>query len=197
MPPTSPEHASARPPHPLAAQLIAALGSRSARVIDFATGSGRNATALRQAGHEVLAIDDVVAAGPKALLMVTEPYQAVISTHGLLHGTPATVYARLTSIAASMEPGGLLYATFGSTADARHGQGREIEPFVHAPAEGDERGVPHVFYDETRLRTALGVCFDVESLEEHGVDDVAGSWAHSEKPLERSVHWFAKARKCK
>jgi hypothetical protein len=195
MPPTSPEHASARPPHPLAAQLIAALGSRNARVIDFATGSGRNASALQRAGHEVLAIDDGAAADSTALATVTEPYQAAISTHGLLHGTPATIDALLAVLAGSMQPGGLLYATFGSIADARYGQGREIEPFVYAPGDGDERGVPHVFYDEARLRAALGVWFDIESLEERGVDQVAGAWAHPESPLERSVHWFAKARR--
>ena len=58
MPPTSPEHASVRPPHPLAVELIAVLGAGGARVIDFASGSGRNARALRAAGFEVAEIGD-------------------------------------------------------------------------------------------------------------------------------------------
>ena len=62
MPPTSPEQASVRPPHPLAARLIAAHGGASVRAIDLATGSGRNARALQDAGIDVLAIGDAEAA---------------------------------------------------------------------------------------------------------------------------------------
>jgi tellurite methyltransferase len=195
MPPTSPEQASARPPHPLALRLIAAHGGASVRAIDLATGSGRNAHALRGAGIDVLAIDDAQAASPEALAGASGRYAAVLSTHGLLHGTPASIGATLAAVAARLEPQGRLYATFGSTRDARFGAGTQIEPFVFAPHDGDERGVAHAFFDQRRLRSLLDRNFTIEWMEERDADAIAGAWAHREKPLESSVHWFVEARK--
>jgi hypothetical protein len=54
--------------------------------------------------------------------------------------------------------------------------------------------VPHVFFDESRLRALLAPWFEIEALEETSVDEIAGAWAHREKPLERSVHWLVEAR---
>jgi hypothetical protein len=193
MPPTSPEHGSARPPHPLAVRLIQALGAAPARVIDVATGSGRNARALRAAGFEVVAIGDGDAT-PQRLAAEPRRFAAAISTHGLLHGTPASIGALLHAVAERLEPGGLLHATFGSTRDARCGQGTAIEPYVYAPADGDERGVPHAFYDEPRLRALLEATFDLDRIEERDAGESAGAWAHA-RPLERAVHWFVEARK--
>jgi SAM-dependent methyltransferase len=194
MPPTSPEHDSARPPHPLARKLIAALGGTGARVVDLASGSGRNTRALRAAGLDVLSIDDAAAASLTGPTLSGGPYRAIVSTHGLLHGTPASIGALVATIARSLEPGGLLFATFGSIRDARSGSGEEIEPFVYAPLDGDERGVPHAFFDERRLRDLIEPVFVTESIEEWNADAIAGSWAHARKPLEGSVHWFVQAR---
>jgi hypothetical protein len=193
MPPTSPEPASVRPPHPLAVELIAALGAGEARVIDFASGSGRNARALRAAGFQVLEIADPGATAA-AVARVPSSVQAVISTHGLLHGTINTIADALDAIAGKLVPGGRLYATFASTRDARYGQGTEIEPFVYAPDDGDERGVPHAYFDEPRLRGLLSHSYVLESIEERSADVVAGSWAHPRTPLHNAVHWFVKAR---
>jgi len=165
------------------------------RVIDFATGSGRNARALRGAGFDVTAIDDVAAAGPEPFSAARGPYAALLSTHGLLHGTPASIGRTLAAAAAVLESGGLLYATFGSSRDARFGAGTPVEPFAYAPDGGDEAGVAHAFFDEARLRALLDPWFEIESLDERDVDDIAGGWAHLEKPLERSVHWFVRAHK--
>jgi hypothetical protein len=179
MPPTSPEHASARPPHPLAVELIAVLGVGGARVIDFASGSGRNARALRAAGFE----------------RTSGRFAAALSTHGLLHGTLEVIGAAIEAIAAKLEPGGRLFATFGSVRDARFARGLEIERFVYAPLDGDERGVAHAFFDEPRLRALLEGRFLLESVEVRNADEIAGDWAHSEKPLRSSAHWFVRARK--
>jgi hypothetical protein len=195
MPPTSPEQASARPPHPLAGSLIAALGGAAARVVDFAAGSGRNARALREAGLTVLAVDDGAATRHAGSALGNGPYRALLSTHGFLHGTPASLAATLDLVADALEPGGLLFATFGSTEDARFGTGTELEPFVYAPDDGDERGVPHIFFDADRLRELLERHFAVDLMEERDADETAGAWAHREKPLSGSVHWFVQARK--
>jgi hypothetical protein len=164
-------------------------------VIDLATGSGRNALALRKAGFEVTAIDDAASVVTASLTSTPGPYAAVLSTHGLLHGSPTSITELVSAIAAVLEPGGFFYATFGSVRDERFGQGIAIEPFVFAPSDGDERGVSHLFFDETRLRSLLHERFDIQYLRERDADVAGGSWAHAEMPAERSVHWFAQARK--
>jgi hypothetical protein len=184
------------PPHPLAAALIERLQSRpESRILDFAAGSGRNGEALRRAGFTVVRIDDDAAASERPLANLCERVDAVISTHGLLHGTVATIAARVSSIADHLMSGGLLYATFGSTHDARFGRGERIDDSTFAPLGGDEGGIAHAYFDRERLRALLEARFDVESLNERDVDEIAGSWAHRKRPLRGAAHWFAIARK--
>jgi hypothetical protein len=182
-------------PHPLAERLIERLRGRpGSRILDFASGRGRNANALRQAGFTVLAIDDGSAAAETAPLGVAMDFAAALSTHGLLHGTASTIAERVRWLAEHLAERGLLYATFGSSRDARFGQGDRLDGSTFAPTSGDERGVAHAFFDGEQLRALLERFFVLESLEEHGVDQVAGSWAHRE-PLSGAVHWFAIAQK--
>jgi hypothetical protein len=179
-------------PHPLAVALIERLHSRpGSRILDFAAGSGRNGEALRRAGFTVLSLDDAAAAAEDPLRHFTEPFAAVISTHGLLHGDAEAIEARVRSIARSLETDGLLFATFGSSRDARFGEGERLGDATVAPLEGDERGVPHTYFDRAGLTALLAPLFEIESLDEHGVDDVAGRWAHSHQPLRGAAHWFA------
>ncbi len=181
MSPHSPEHA-ARPPHPLALELIERLRNRpGARILEVGTGSGRNTRALEAAGFTVVTLDnDMLVAG-------------ALSTHALLHGTPATISGVLHAIAQRLERGGALYGTLGSVRDARYGSGRFIEDGVYAPEEGDERGVAHSYFDEKAVRELLKGDWITESLREVGVDTIAGSWAHQQQPLHDAVHWFVVA----
>jgi SAM-dependent methyltransferase len=182
--------------HPLAQRLIECLrGERGRRVLDFASGSGRNAAALRDAGFDVIALDDVAAASNEPLRRMNERMAAVLSTHGLLHGTRPAIAARVRAIAAALEDGGWLCATFGSSRDARFGEGERIDDSTYAPIAGDERGVVHTYFSREELRALLEPYFAIESLTEHGVDRVAGSWAHQERPLTGAVHWFVIARR--
>lgn len=175
-----------RPPHPLAVALMERLRERKgARVLEIGTGSGRNTRALSAAGFIVESYDDRPQPG----------YAAGLSTHALLHGTPDTVAQRLQRIAALLEPGAPLYATFGSVRDARYGEGERIAEHVYAPSEGDEIGVAHVFFDRSRLQALLEPQWIIESLDEAGVDAIAGGWAHPQTPLRGAVHWFAIARR--
>ncbi len=183
-------------PHPLAQRLIERLQTRPAsRVLDFATGSGRNAEALRRAGFDVVAIGDEAAVSERPLAATEDGFVAAISTHGFLHGTSAGVAARVRAVVRALEPGGLLYATFGSTKDSRFGEGERLGDATFAPLAGDERGVSHVYFDRRRLLEMLEPQLDVESLEEQSVDDVAGAWAHRGRSLAGAAHWFAVARK--
>ncbi len=180
----------------MAERLIERLQSApDSRVLDFAAGSGRNSAALRRAGFAVVAIADDAAAFAALLPDQSERFSAVLSTHGLLHGTPQKIAARVRALARRLESGGFFYATFGSTRDARFGQGERIDDSTFSPDDGDERGVAHVYFDRERLLALLVMDFEVESLREQSVDEVAGSWAHRARPLTGAVHWYAMARK--
>ncbi|HTU71227.1 MAG TPA: hypothetical protein VMF11_13030 [Candidatus Baltobacteraceae bacterium] len=173
-----------RPPHPLALALIGRLEGRSgACVLEIGSGAGRNTRALEGAGFRVCS------------LPVERPCAAALSTHALLHGTPSVLAFVLGEIADGLEPGAPLFGTFGSIRDARYGTGAAQEPHVYAPADGDEAGVAHVYFDEARLRRLLAPRFTIESMREVGVDDIAGRWAHPTAPLRGAVHWFVTARR--
>lgn len=162
-------------------------------MLDFGTGSGRNAGALAAAGFAVIGTSD--AAIERGDALPPGEFAAVVSTHALLHGTSATIAARVASLAGKLVADGLLYAVFGSVRDARFGQGTRIEAGTFAPLDGDERGVPHTYFTRSRLRALLAEHFALESLDELCVDDVAGRWAHPSQPLSGAVHWFAVARR--
>lgn len=170
-------------------------GRPEARVLDFASGSGRNADVLRQAGLTVVEVDDRRAASRTPFEGVAPGFAAALSTHGLLHGTTERIAALVLQIGSLLTEDGVLCATFGSVHDVRFARGRRIDAFTFAPEEGDEHGVPHGFFDRGRLCVLLERGFVIESLEEYAVDAVAGSWAHATRPLSGAVHWFAVAHR--
>ena len=178
--------------HPLAEALVRRLLSQGrVRVLDFAAGSGRNGAAMRRAGLQVVSLDDERAASALPLAGLPGRFAAAVTTHGLLHGTPRAIEARLDAIADALEDGAPLYATFGSTKDARFGAGRRLDRWTYAPVDGDERGVAHAYFEREPLVALLERRFVVESLEERGVDRIAGAWAHRTAALAGSLHWFA------
>jgi hypothetical protein len=181
------------PAHPLALELIQRLHA-SARILEIGSGSGRNTQALREAGFELVMLDDSAAASAGTISSVSGPFDAAISTHALLHGTLQSVRERVAAVTHLLVPYGFFCSTFGSTQDARFGIGEWVAENSFAPREGDERGIAHVFYDEALLRALLEPYFQIEVIEEHRVDDVAGRWAHPTSPLRGAFHWFVIAR---
>lgn len=183
-------------PHPLAAALIERLQSfQTSRILDFAAGSGRNTRALLAGGFTVVAIDDATAASTTPFDGVEGWFDAAISTHGLLHGTVDLVASHFEAISDRLKPSGLFYATFGSTRDSRFGRGERLDDWSFAPLEGEERGIAHAYFERSTIGALLERHLKIESLEERAVDDVAGAWAHRERPLRGAVHWFAIGRK--
>ena len=166
---------------------MAEIGCKGAQVLEIGAGSGRNQRALLEAGAHVTAIEAGQNVAPEA-------FDAALSTHALLHGTPATLEAALRQIHAALRPGASLYATFGSKRDARYGQGRRIAAHVFAPEHGDETGVAHTYWDEAELRVLLEP-FDALDLTEMQVDEIAGAWAHEKSPLAQAFHWMVVARR--
>lgn len=177
------------PAHPLAVALIERLRScPSARVLEIGSGSGRNTAALIDAGFSVEAVPDRSAGEFSAAY----GFDAALSTHGLLHGAPPAIAHVLDLIASALKPNAPLYATFGSTADARYGKGTRLDEDTFAPDEGDEIGVAHAFFGGRKLREMLERGFTIESMEERAVDEIVGAWAHAERP-QGSVHWIVRA----
>lgn len=162
--------------------------SPNARILDFGCGSGRNTRAFREAGYDV----DAIADAEMAAFTPQSRYDAALSTHALLHGTPQTIRASLTSLGTALRPGAPLYATFASKRDARYGKGVQLDANTFAPKCGDEAGVAHSYFDEAQLREMLSEQFVIEALEETSVDEIVGSWAHAQRPI-GSVHWFVRA----
>lgn len=186
MPPSSPPDEPIRPPHPLAVQLIERLRPRlpgRVRVLDLATGSGRNASALQAAGFDVLAIDDAAAATTPVTGLHGE-FAGLVSTHGFLHGSGLEVAERVDAVARHLAPDAVIALTFGSTNDPRYGGGTYIDDSTYAPDTGAERGILHAFFTEPQVEALLAPAFDIESIEEHGADGKAGK-----------THWFVLARR--
>ncbi len=184
MSPDSPQPAL-RPPHPLALELVDCLRDRAgASVLEIGRGSGRNTRVLQAAGFRVIGLDD------------EETAAGALSTHTFLHGTPASMHAMLARVAERLAHSAPFFVTFGSVRDARYGQGTRIDEHVYAPDFGDERGVPHAFFNARTLRLFLAqAAWCVESLREEPVDDVAGTWAHEQSPLRGAFHWFTVLRR--
>jgi hypothetical protein len=174
--------------HPLAISLIARLRAvPHARILEIGSGSGRNTEALEAAGFEVHSIADGAQISAR-----DEYYDGALSTHALLHGTPATVAADLEAIVRALKPGAPLHATFASTRDARFGKGVRISKHVYATETGDEANVPHVYFTDGELRSLLEPRFSVEAIQETAADKIIGRWVHAE-PLHGVIHWFVRA----
>ena len=179
-----------REPHPLARSLLEQIEPGSA-ILEIGAGSGRNLAALI-ATMKVIAIDDSDVSYDR-LPFGDQSFDAVLSTHALLHGTPAEIEATLHEIRRVARPRALIFATFASQRDARFGKGARIGPHSFAPTHGDEAGVTHSYFIERELRALLRD-FTIERLEEVDVDRIAGAWAHRQTPLRDAVHWFATLR---
>lgn len=173
--------------HPLALALIERVNTGT--VLELGTGSGRTFRALSAAGLVVSSLD---CADYIRIPAGNGSFDAVISTHGLLHGNRATISVTLAEISRVLRPGGLLYATFGSKHDARFGLGVRIDQDTFAQETGDEAGVPHLFSDGQDVRELLSR-FTIEMVTEQNVDPIAGDWAHQRAPLAGAVHWFVTA----
>ncbi|MBV9272203.1 MAG: methyltransferase domain-containing protein [Candidatus Eremiobacteraeota bacterium] len=171
--------------------MIDALAGAPAHVLDVGTGSGRNARAIRAAGFDVDAIEDTHVASGLPCCADTN-YDAIISTHAFLHGDTSDAARNVAAARAALRAGGLLYATFASYRDARFGKGTKVDAQTFSPHEGDETGVPHVYFEEAQLRALLQPAFEIDSIEEHDADTIVGRWAHVAPS--GIVHWFVRAR---
>ena len=183
--PNSPASSSEQA-HPLVKLLIADPARGGSRVLEIASGRGRNTAALIAAGLEVTAITDDAARPPLALADAV--FDAALSTHGFFHGRPHDAALLCAEVARAMRSGARLYVTLTSTADARCGSGAPIDIDTYAAQDGPERGVPHIYFSRASARALLEPAFRIEEIREVDVDAIVGRWAHSAPGGMR--HWF-------
>ncbi|HXM07818.1 MAG TPA: hypothetical protein VN936_10145, partial [Candidatus Acidoferrum sp.] len=132
------DQSTIRPPHPLAIELANRLGhARGVRIIDYCSGSGRNAAYLRRLDFEVVEIPDGDARDFDRSASEMR-FAGIISSHGLLHGFATDTKARIAGLAQRLERDGWMCATFGSQRDARFGQGIRLAGNTFAAGDGDE-----------------------------------------------------------
>ena len=200
--------------HPLALRLLNKQGTSQPRVLEVGAGSGRNLMTLLSARLDVTSLDEdaqrvtrlrrkypelknnLLCAAYTQLPKVGNGYDAVLSTHALLHGDVSKIRAVLAEIRRILSSEGNAYFTLGCTADLRFGEGRKIAEATFAPTSGDEQGVPHSYFDEAGAHDLLRN-FEIEELSQQAVDDIAGKWAHETTMLRGAVHWFVVAKKAR
>lgn len=183
---------SAQTAHPLAERLIRHTREHpiDGPVIEVGTGSGRNTRALVEAGIEVVSVPDET---PYTQLPGgREVYGAALSTHAYLHGTEAKLRAGIAELRRVLRRNAPLFITLGSFKDARYGLGIPFDERSFAPGDGDEAGIPHVYFDRDGVVELLAG-FAIESLEEVDVDAIVGRWAHPTDEISGRVHWFVQA----
>ncbi len=196
-------------PHPLSTGLIDALPPGS-RVLLLGVGSGRHLPPLLAAGFNIDVLEEDerrvrataarFAKEPRIRVArgcYTEPipfelgYGGALTTHALLHGTPATIATALAIVGESLRSGAPFHLTLGSRADPRFHNGVAVDESTRVATTGAEAGVPHSYFDEAGARELLSG-WKILSLEQRNVSETVGRWAHSESELETMVHWFAR-----
>ena len=201
--------------HPLTEDLIFALaeGPLPARVLVLGMGDGRNVRALADSGARV----DVVEEDPERALqggrhfsanlkvrVARAPYagpypfaagfDGALSTHALLHGSQASISAAAGAMRSRLRSTAPAFFTLGSSKDPRCGKGERVDDATWRATEGNEAGVPHVYFDEAGVRALLDG-FDIIALAEREAAETAGRWAHGSEAAVPRVHWFVKARR--
>jgi len=199
-------------PHPLVGALIETL-SNGSRVLLVGVGSGRHVPPLLAAGFIVEAIEEdperaaraaerfkskarvrVVGGSYSVPPLLFSGYDAAVSTHALLHGSPPQIAASLAAMGSGLRAGGLFHLTLGSTRDPRYASGLRLDDATWVAETGAEIGVPHAYFDEKAARTLLSD-WTILSLDERSAAETAGRWAHTSAETATMVHWLARLKR--
>lgn len=148
------------------------------RVLDLGCGAGRCVIYLVQNGFEVFGIDISEEGIRKAKERLKErnltadlrigsiyntlPYEdnffdAVISIKTIYHGTIEDIRKTIKEIERVLKPGGLVFITaIRKKWRKPYPHYKEIAPRTYVPMEGEERGVPHYYFNKKLLRKEFG-----------------------------------------
>lgn len=159
--------------HEALPEFLAALPHPPARVLDLGCGTGRHLVHLAGHGYTVFGLDrsehglqlsqvwlaekNLSAAGlcvqdlKDPLPCANGAFDVVISTQVIHHATLAGVQNTVNEILRVLKPGGQVFVSTTLFPPQRPNV-QEIEPGTYLPLEGSERGLPHHYFTEERLR---------------------------------------------
>jgi tellurite methyltransferase len=133
-------------------------------VLDLGCGNGRHTVALAKRGFDVTGLDIarsglretgfwLAAEGCSAGLLcadtrtplpiVSDSFDAVLSTQVIHHALIAEVRTAIAEIRRVLRPGGIAFITVAGRKADEAISGPEIEPGTVIPQEGSEKGLPH------------------------------------------------------
>jgi SAM-dependent methyltransferase len=176
------------------------------RVLDLGCGLGRHSLLFARAGMSVDACDlspDAVrelgergrAAGLAVTVrrgdMLSLPYpdgafDCLLAFHVIYHTDRPGLERIVSEIRRVLVPGGELFVTLNSTESPqlRDPRFRRVAPNVIVKTEGAEKGVPHIYVDETDVRELMAG-FTLHLF--HHKQEIGPDW--------RAAHWFLLAEK--
>jgi SAM-dependent methyltransferase len=177
----------------------------SKRILDLGCGTGRHQVFLEERGHEVFGMD-VSANGliyardwlrkkdhPARLLlanMTSLPYcsssfDIIISMYVIHHNPLVEVRRTIQEMFRLLLPGGLILLTIPSKRGFRHDRGQQVEPGTVIPDIGQDRGIPHHYFDLAEIASEFTdfVIREIRLDEEVNDDGYLSS------------HWFIRAEK--
>jgi SAM-dependent methyltransferase len=147
------------------------------RVLDLGCGLGRNSLPFAEAGFGVDAIDlseDAVTATAaklagfrscsatkadmRELPFIDGRFDCAFAYHSISHANRAGFARTVETLERVLASGAELFVTLCSTESPSYASRRypEIEPYVIVKDEAPEIGIPHIYFDESGVRAALG-----------------------------------------
>jgi len=153
-------------------KFIALLPAPPARVLDLGCGTGRHMVAIAAHGYQLTGMDRARHGMTLArdwmtkenldtqlceqdfhypLPFATASFHGLISTQVIHHALLVDIQNTVDEIYRVLKPGGVVFVTTTLYPPKRPNI-KEIEPYTYVPQEGSERGLPHHYFDEERLR---------------------------------------------
>jgi SAM-dependent methyltransferase len=145
---------------------------RTPRIWDLCCGAGRHTVALARFGFDVYASDNAPNAIERtkdwlaeakfaatcAVAEMTEnpwkgvTFQGILCWNSINHNTAKNIQKTIDMAYDSLEQGGLFLVTLKSSKADRFGVGTEVEPNTFVPADGNEAGVLHHYFNHEEIK---------------------------------------------
>ena len=181
------------------------------RILDLGCGTGRHLVFLEDRGYETYGMDisangliyardwlqkkghpaRVLIADMTSLPYPPSSFDIIISMYVIHHNPLADLRLTVREIYRLLHPGGLILLVIPSTRGFRHGRGQQIEPGTVIPDIGQDRGIPHHYFDLAEIAREFSdyVIREIRLDEEVNDDGYLSShwFIRAEKPGEGSV----------
>ena len=140
------------------------------KILDIGCGYGRISIPLFEQGANIICIDcvdeplrvvktkcdgkiETVKCKSDKLPLPDNMFDGIIAVNSIYHNNLKGFSDSILEMNRVLKNGGWLYCTFLSTKDYKYGLGKEIENNVFISTEGPDIGVPHVYVDESTIKS--------------------------------------------